>query len=359
MAYVGGDFQHDIFISYGRAARRGVESPLKTWSLAFAKELRQHLMLPSSFANLEIYFDEDDGRLGIADLEDHLRRAAESSALLLTLMSDDYLASPWCSKELAWWDAQQKKNSFLNDERVVIVRIQPTMESKWPARLSPIRGYFFHPPQNAPDEIVLPFGYPVPNPKIQGDLPEPFIALGKVLWKQLQTINKAVAERALTREKQAALGNPKPMVYLHGRADQADIWNDSYEKLTNDKFVVVPTQPDPIVGDPVQEQKLYDDRLNTMRDCDALLVLGTPNDSAFDADLTYVSRRARRSLESRGTPLLPCALLDKVGPRNPSKNRKLVADGLGVAWIEAHEEPWTQRVRAWLQSLAGPPPVTR
>ena len=357
MAYVGGDFKHDIFVSYGRAARRGVDSPLKTWSLAFAKELRKHLMLPKSFSNLEIYFDEDDGRIGIADLEDHLRGAAESSALLLTLMSEDYLASPWCQKELAWWDAQQKKFSFLTDERIVIVRIQPTPEATWSPRLRPLRGYFFHASQNTPDEIVLPHGYPIPSPAVQGDFQQPFLDLGKVLWKQLQAINKAVTEHALTQQKQAARGKPKPMVYLHGRADQEDIWNDSYEKLSNDKFVVVPTRPDPVVVDPVKELELYDKRLDTLRDCDAVLVLGTPNDSAFDADLTYVSRRVLRSLESRGFPLLPCALLDKVGPRSP-RNRKLAADGLGVAWIEAHEEPWTQRVRDWLQSLAGPPPVT-
>jgi hypothetical protein len=361
MSYVGGSFNFDIFISYARANRGGNVSALRDWSLAFARELNKHLLFPKEFSAseeraLRVFIDEStEGVKGLQPLEGQIRTAAESSALLTVLMSNDYLVSDWCCRELKWWDQSQKSLKLPND-RIAVVRIEPTSETGWPSRLKDERGfglpgYKFHDAPSRPRDIVLPYGYPIPSLSAPGPFQEVFFRLMNEIWKQLQTTRDQLEEFSKAQSHASKLLSPEPTVYLHGRADQEAYWHRLYETLEDDGFIVLPTSPDPILKDPVEEQEFYEIRLQTMRDCDAVLVMGTPNDGAFDADLSYITRRARRSLQSRGFPLLPCALLDLVGPAGRVQKRKTLADRLSVTWIDSHQEPWTPHVRAWLQSV--------
>src|SRR5262249_50903601 len=142
----------------------------------------------------------------------------------------------------------------------------------------------------------------------RGPFQKVFFNLMARIWEQLQLIRTQLEQLQQAQEHAAKLLSPRPTVYLHGRSDQKDYWDRLYRTLDQDGFNVWPTSPDPVLRDPVKEQHFYEKRLETMRECDALLVMGTPNDGAFDADLSYITRRARRSLQSRGYPLLPCAL---------------------------------------------------
>ena len=49
-----------------------------------------------------------------------------SAALLVVLMSPDYLASQWCADERDWWLERQAALGLPHEERIAVVRIWPT-----------------------------------------------------------------------------------------------------------------------------------------------------------------------------------------------------------------------------------------
>jgi hypothetical protein len=110
MAYVPG-FEYDLFLSYasGDNHQNAVGD--------FAAELQKHISdnLVNCFSpqeKIRIYFDRE--RLAsqtAVNWEDHLKAAASSSALLVPLLSPNYLSSPYCGKELVWFTTQRHAGS--------------------------------------------------------------------------------------------------------------------------------------------------------------------------------------------------------------------------------------------------------
>ena len=141
MAYVGLPFSHDIFVSYSHGDDGTGQAYLQPWSTAFAKELERELRADRKYRQeLRIFLDQDQrpsvGIDPMAPLTDQLREHIGGSALLLVLMSPDYLASGWCQGERDWWSARQKELGLPSEERIAVVRIWPT-EEQWPST-SPI-----------------------------------------------------------------------------------------------------------------------------------------------------------------------------------------------------------------------------
>src|ERR1019366_7565601 len=105
MPYVPG-FDYDLFLSYasGDNDQGAVEE--------FAGTLEKHISdnLVNCFSPQEkvrVYFDRE--RLAsqtAVNWEDHLKEAASSSALLVPLLSPNYLSSTYCGKERDWFATQ-------------------------------------------------------------------------------------------------------------------------------------------------------------------------------------------------------------------------------------------------------------
>jgi hypothetical protein len=93
MAYVPG-FRYDLFLSYASEDNAG------DWVIKFEQHLTAELarLLGRPFSSRTVFFDKR--RLAVGQqYPDELDEAARGSALLLPLLSPNYLASNWCSRE--------------------------------------------------------------------------------------------------------------------------------------------------------------------------------------------------------------------------------------------------------------------
>ncbi len=132
MLYLDKPFKHDVFVSYSHGKRRGEErSPLKEWSAQFIEDLRLELRGSPVFEDASIFFDEDT-RLGqgvdrtkpvTAQLKGHLKK----SAILLTLMTPDYLKSDWCKQEREFWLGHNESDPLEIDGRLFVCRVWPNV----------------------------------------------------------------------------------------------------------------------------------------------------------------------------------------------------------------------------------------
>lgn len=362
MAYVGLPFLHDVFVSYSHGDDGSGQSYLQPWSLAFARELEREMRSDRRFRqDLRVFLD-DDHRPGqgidpMAALTDQLRDDIGASAILLVLMSPDYLASKWCADERDWWCVHQAVLGLPADERIAVVRIWPTGAEPWPAALTDARG---HP------LVGFPFSEPVEGsdshrPLGWFEVPGPFsmafrkalIAIVGRLYPRLDALKASLDSRVRAEAERARLGGEGGQtIYLHGRADHAKAWEAAGMALIDSGYAVVPGEPDAVEHDPVRLQEVRERRVEALCACDALLLLGTDDGRALDADLVVVGKHDRQSARARSNHLLPCGLLDTAGAAIATPVRRATARIMQTDWLDGTRAPWTAEVQRWLAGKA-------
>ena len=103
MAYVPG-FEHDIFISYAHVDNAPVEDP-DGWVTKLHASLLA--LIPQKIGRAEGFSIWRDRKLsGNDEFEDTLESAFRRSALMLTILTPSYVASPWCPRELDGFTTQ-------------------------------------------------------------------------------------------------------------------------------------------------------------------------------------------------------------------------------------------------------------
>jgi hypothetical protein len=355
MAYVGSPFDFDIFISYSHGDDGRGRAYLQQWSAAFAQELEQELRADRKFRQaLRVFVDQNerpgDGIDPLAPLTEQLRNQIGASALLVILMSPDYLASKWCADERDWWCQRQVALGTTHDERIAVVKIWPT-DDPWPAALNDSRGF---PLVGFPfySESVIPA-----RPLGWTDLPGPFgtefrkalLNIVGRLYPKLDALKARLDELQRSKDQVAKLRQPGGQsIYLHGRSDRAKAWEGAALELTDNGYIVVPGEPDPVEHDTQKLQAIRARRVEALSACDALLLLGTDDTRALDADLVVVGKHDRQSARARSNHLLPCGLLDTVGPPVATPVRKATARLVQADWIDGTETPWLPAIHRWL-----------
>jgi hypothetical protein len=98
----------------------------------------------------------------------------------------------------------------------------------------------------------------------------------------------------------------------------------------------------------VRLQAVRERRVETLSGCDALLLLGTDDGRALDADLVVVGKHDRQSARARSHRLLPCGLLDTAGAAIATSVRRATARIVQADWIDGTDEGWPVAVRDWL-----------
>ena len=357
MSYTGGHFTHDVFVTYSQGDVTGNgDSSLKQWSRAFARELEFELRAyPSLGGKVSVFFDEQrrpgDGVDPLVGLTEQLQKEVAGSAMLTVLMSPHYLGSSWCRNERDWWRDAQKEIS--HDGRIAIARIWPVAkEAEWPplfidSRGEPLLGFLFYDRARA-ESRPQPFEWPLPTRESKGPFRDALLDLAGAISLKLQDLRKAIEVRRREGEEAAKLAGTGQVVYLHGRQAYAKAWEEAYERLAQYGLQVLPGDPDPVEQDPVKAQELRKNRIDTLTGCDALLLLGSPDGRAVDADLAVVGRHDRHSAKAVSNRLLPCALLDTVGAPIATSQRQRAARALQVDWIDGTADPWVPAVQKWL-----------
>ena len=354
MSYVGLPFTHDVFVSYSHGDVDGSDdSRLKRWSQAFVRELESELRAEKRFGKTLSLFLDQDHRPGqgidpMEPLSDQLRKQIGDSALVTILMSPYYLTSKWCTDERDWWYARQSEQAFPAEGRIAVARIWHATDP-WPAPLADqygeqLVGFRFYDPKKPPH----PYEWPAPGPDSKGPFREALLDLVGSLWLKLDEIKARLDERRRTEQEAAKLAGEGQSIYLHGRADQAKAWERAHAVLSDSGFAVVPGEPDQVEGDPKRLQSIRQQRIETLSACDALLLVGTDDGRALDADLVVVGRQDRHSARAATNRLLPCGLLDTVGGPVATAQRRAAARALQVEWIDTTREPWTPEVQRWL-----------
>jgi TIR domain len=105
MPYVPG-FDYDLFVSY--ASGDNYQGAVEDFVSALEKDISDNLVnFSSPQEKVRIYFDRERLATKTAvNWEEHLKAAASSSALLVSLLSPNYLSSEYCGKERDWFAAQ-------------------------------------------------------------------------------------------------------------------------------------------------------------------------------------------------------------------------------------------------------------
>jgi len=355
--HVGDPFAFDVFISYSHGAGDDGTSYLQPWSAEFAKELEKELRTDRQYRDVRVFLDQDHrpgfGVDPIAPLTEGLREQIQASALLVVLMSPDYLASSWCTDERTWWFAKQGELGLPPKKRAAVVKIFPTRNEEWPAELTdsrgvPLVGFVFH---SQIGGTIRPLGWT--------DLPGPFGRefrrallgiVGHILPKLDETKVRLAELRRAEADAAKLAQRGGQTLYLHGRDDRTRSWERACRALKDSGFEVVNRDrgPDRVEQDVERLQALSDQRITDLSKSDAVLLIGTDDTRALDEDLVVVGKHECQSARSRSHRLLPCALLNTVGGSLASPGRASTARTAQVDWIDGTAEPWTPAVHAWL-----------
>jgi hypothetical protein len=360
MSYVGGPFKHDVFVTYSHGDVVGNDdSLLKQWSQAFAAELANEMrVLPGVGRALSLFLDQGH-RAGQAidpmePLSPQLQAEIAASAVVAVLLSPQYLASRWCTDEREWWREGQTKHKISPTGRIALARIWPlTSGDALPelfldGRGEPLPGFWFF--DRALDAArCRPYEWPKATTESGGSFRKALVELAGFVYGKLEELRRRLEESKLAAADAAKLCGAEPVVYLHARTEHAAAWEKANDELSTGGFTVLPTEPDTIAQSPEQAQQVRSQRIETLANCDALLLLGSADGRALDSDLLAVGRHERQLARARWNRLLPCALLDTVGEAIATDRRRLTARKLQVDWIDRRAEPWVPSVQSWLK----------
>jgi hypothetical protein len=157
MAYVP-SWENDVFVSYATVDDQPLPGASDGWVTVLVDSLK--LLLAQQLGRSDSATIWRDLRLrGNEPLTDEIMTAAGSSALLLVVLSEGYLASEWCKRE---------RNRFLElvgagSRRLFVVERTPIERSRRPVELQDLLGYPFWVRKRA----ELPprtLGFPAPTP---------------------------------------------------------------------------------------------------------------------------------------------------------------------------------------------------
>lgn len=351
MAFLGEPFRHDIFVTYshGPLDQKG-KGVFKPWSVGFVERLQSELLVEAGNEQIRLFLDakdrDGDGTDPIAPLSKQLQENVQRCGLLMILMSQSYLDSKWCRDEREWWFEAQRKLDYPTENRIAVVRIVPT-KGAWPKELLDAEG-------NEPigfDFVDLSFnparprGWPIPTLQSGVEFSRMVVHLAGQLRQRLSDLAEIVETRRREAEAQRQTAE---ILYLHGRQADELIWQDTKKTLRHQGFKVVPSATEPHEASSLAESfGPSANRVNIMRGCHALLLLGT-NVSALDEDIISIGKFARDAAIAKAERTIPCAVLDVGGITKVAADAVNTAGQFGIRWIDGTAASWPEEVRTWL-----------
>jgi hypothetical protein len=361
MTYLAPEFIHDVFVSYSHGdVDNSGNSPLKTWSKAFARELEVELRTMPGLQDSSVFLDDSDrsghGLDSNDPLTQQLRSAAEGSAFLLSLMSPHYLGSPWCKDERAWWLQTAAVNPMPEiGSRLFVARIWPTGAAPWPAELcdergNPTLGVWFH--QRPGNELTSrPIGWvdPTKNEEFRSALVD---LAGQIGVRTRKLADSLVRKRQATANA-AKLGDASgQMIYVHARVRDEERWELAVKELYEAGYGVVPPTPEPECRNPQEANVVAGKLVQILSASDALLLVSGDDPLSLASDLAVVGYQWRNSARAVARRPLPCAVIDRGEMTGDKQRLQRSAKSLRIDWLDGAAVGWTENVRTWLNNAA-------
>jgi hypothetical protein len=358
VSYIGGPFKYDVSASYSHGDPKGAgTSQFKRYSQGFLRELATELRAHPSFgAQLKIFFD-DQGDPGEtldpnSGLTRQLQDAMGQAAILTVLMSDHYLRSKWCADEREFWVKSAAELGMPLTDRLALARVWNTSEA-WPDALKDERGNhivgttFYD--QAQVTTAPWPFAWPEPDPDARDPFRGRLLNMVSLIWQQIERLKTRVeAQKNAQKDVDRLAEDSGQVLYLHARVEDGDVWSKAGEALMEQGYTVLPGEPDEVESDPEKAMRSRRQRIETMSGCDALLLVGSQEASAVEADLVVVGRQDRDSARAMARRILPCALLDTTGGDLANSRRTAAAKRLRIDWLDCTTPPWAPKVHDWL-----------
>jgi hypothetical protein len=175
MSFVGGAYNHDVFVSYAHGQDLDMtysdphRNPLYTWSCILIDNLREQIALNLSDSDRRPDVWMDPALKSRGSLESNLTKEIRNSALLVALMSPYCLRSTWCQGEARIFsDFAQDFRPVERQDRIFVVSIAPTDRKTWPAALrddgqNAFLGMEFYQRTGPDPDQWTPLGYPDPS----------------------------------------------------------------------------------------------------------------------------------------------------------------------------------------------------
>lgn len=186
MSYVPG-FKYDVFLSYRQIDNEyGWVTRLDETLCTMLRE-RARPRPGEPEWQYEVFRDHREIS-GHRPFEDEIRQAATSAAVLVIVMSENYLDtdSQWCDRERQLFFAQDSGDAPIN-RRVFVVRKSPVHESRWPSELKVYTGYkFWEKDKETGVEQPMSFDF-----SATGRVPTLCQQLGEDVWETLYELRKA------------------------------------------------------------------------------------------------------------------------------------------------------------------------
>jgi hypothetical protein len=182
MAYLDG-FEHDVFVSYAHIDNQPDREGERGWVESFERALKLRLL--KRFGR-EVATWRDPELARSQHFDPVIETAVKGSAIVLSLISESYLASDYCRQELAWFitKASQEVPGLTVDHhvRVFPVLLYNVPPHEWPEACRATSGFRFH------DAIEGGFGKPL-DPA-QADFTDQLCGLVEELHTVLLAIQK-------------------------------------------------------------------------------------------------------------------------------------------------------------------------
>jgi TIR domain len=245
----------------------------------------------------------------------------KKSALLLVVMSRNWLSRPWCQQELKLF-SQQKDY----DQRIALVRANYVEQVAHPPELQNIRGFDF---------FSLDNWRQAGNERLFFDLGEPkdglfydyVNELGGLIWSRAKTIrDKTAPASGPAVEKQR---NGRTVYLAKSAPDTAGFYRRVANELEREGYTVVPPVTENIPEDSATSAlQFIDDALSAAEVC--IHLLGEKKGSKPDEELDYIVplqlQRAAERINSSGAS---AAQFQRIiwAPKSPEEDCKFSANG--------------------------------
>jgi hypothetical protein len=348
-------FDHDLFVSYASGSQGRNAAYLKTWSVALRGALKEEL--GTSFPDREpnIFIDVDNDRSSGVDqhapASGQLQSAVEHSALILFLMSDQYLQSKWCEMERTWWTYLSRHLAAEIGNLEFFAIVLPFNVKKWPAEF---RGASGDPPRGISFlKETRPHGWPDPTTQKSPEFNDLVVNLGGVIIERVKAIETVLLRQRKAEEYRKQLEGPGGQaIFVHARARDKAKWDAVCDDLVQAGYGVFPEAPEAELADPGADAGGVERAIvKTLSLCDGMLVVAPDDPKSLGAEMV-VSRNRRNLARARAKRPLPSAVIDN-GITLPDKARfQASVRNLGFEWIETQPGSLPRKVKSWLQTVA-------
>jgi hypothetical protein len=185
------DFDCDVFVSYATANNQSLAEGKNGWVTSLCDNITKFLDEGLDRRNASFVWIDRNLR-GNDRFDEQLAEKVQKSAILLVVLSDAYLASPWCRRELEIFSSTTH-GGLSRAGCVFLVHYEPVPVDRWPKEiggLSTEKYRFFQ--QEHAAAPSKPLGFPIPNPDMPAHLTyyDRLILLRSELASQLKEMQK-------------------------------------------------------------------------------------------------------------------------------------------------------------------------